>query len=136
MLCLNCGVYVVPDWARCHNCGFLLKNNIEEVDIMSDLRDFTEIPKFEPEQIQMEGEQVKINDILNQEVAFLDIIVLPSNFFEGDYGTVQIMNDLNNKKWFRTSSAVLIKQLTDLKDKKKLPLRSTIRKVKRYFTLS
>lgn len=98
--------------------------------------DYLSIPKFEPKQIQMDGQQIKIDDVLNKEVAFLDITVMASNFFEGDYGTVQVMDDLGEKKFFRTSSAVLIKQLSDLKAAEKLPIRSVISKIKRYYTLS
>lgn len=94
------------------------------------------IPKFEVQKIVLEGEKVLLESLINQEVAFFDINIFPSAFFEGDYASVQIEDADGNKKWFRTSSGVLITQLKELKDKKKLPIRSTIRKVKRYFTLS
>ena len=103
---------------------------------LGDKMEFNSIPRFEPSRITMEGEKVTVDSVVNKEVAFLDIQVAPSTFYEGDFGTVQIANDLGEKQFFNTSSKVLIAQLTDLKDKAKLPIRATIKKVKRYFTLS
>ena len=100
------------------------------------MSNFNEIPGFEPIKFEMAGEKVILESLVNKEIAFLDINIFPSSFYEGDYASIQIMNDLNEKQWFRTGSKVLITQLIELKQKGKLPVRATVKKIKRYYTLS
>jgi hypothetical protein len=98
--------------------------------------EYNDIPKFSPPELKMEGEKIKIDDILNEEVAFLDIVVRPSAFYESDYASIQIMKEDGTQFFFHTSSSVIIAQLKEQKDSGKLPLKSTVKKVKNYYTLS
>lgn len=103
----------------------------------STLKDYVSIEKFEAiPQEEYEGEQTNIDTIINKEIAIMKFKVLPSSFYEGNYLLVQVMDKSNELAWFRTGSAVLEKQLTQLEKQGKLPIRATIRKVKRYYTLS
>lgn len=106
------------------------------IEVIKMQKTFNEIADFEPEKFTMQGEKTTIDNLLNKPVAFLDIRVSPSQFFEGDYAGIEVMNDLEERMWFRTSSAVLIKQLTDLKEKGKLPVKGKIVKIKRYYTIA
>jgi len=100
------------------------------------MSNFNEIPEFEPIKFEMIGEKTILEKVINMQVAFIDINIFPSSFYEGDYASIQILTDLNEKQWFRTGSKILITQLTELKQLGKLPVRATIKKVKRYYTLS
>jgi hypothetical protein len=80
-----------------------------------------------------EGEKVALDTLLNLPLAILKYRVSASSFFEGDFGMVQIMTGLNEKKWFTTSSKVLLKQLQE--QDKNLPFKCKICKIKRYYTI-
>jgi len=110
-----------------NNISFRRGENMEQ--------NFESIPKFESPKIQLEGKQLSINDVVNQEIAVFDLQVLPSAYFEGNYAGIQAMNSLDEKIWFRTSSGILIKQLSELKEKGLLPKRVVIHRVKRYYTI-
>lgn len=97
---------------------------------------FNEVPDFEPKPIEMNGEKTTVDALLNKELAFLNIEVFPSSFYEGDFASVEVVDEYNVQYWFRTSSAVLIRQLSDLKKEGKLPVKSIIKKVKKYYTLA
>lgn len=98
--------------------------------------DFNDVPNFEPSEIQLEGNKTTLDAVVNQPLAFVDINIYPSSFYEGNYASVQAIDSNNEKLWFRTGSKVLIAQLSELKEKGKLPIKSTIKKIKRYYTLS
>lgn len=103
---------------------------------MTEKKKFTEIPAYEPEQFKFEGlEKVALDSILNQEVAIIEFEVRASNFFEGDFAYVKFRNNLDETKFFSTSSQVLIKQLNELQEKQQLPRRLTITRIKRYYTI-
>ena len=98
--------------------------------IWNDIPEYEGVPS-EP----FEGEKISIDSILNKKIAILKFRVQPSSFYEGNYILVQIMDAGNNLVWFSTSSKVLEAQLNDLDKKGSLPIRTTITKVKRYYTL-
>lgn len=127
------------------------KEESEEEEQLEDVKDnnavlsmnFSEIPQYESVPTEsFEGEKISIDSILNKEVAILKFRVMPSSFFEGNFLMCQIMDAENNLAWFTTGSTVLEKQLKDIESKDKLPIRTTIKKVKgqnptkRYYTLS
>jgi hypothetical protein len=95
-----------------------------------------DIPRFESPQVVLEGEKTDINSVLNREIAVTDIVILPSQFFEGNYITVSFMERDGTKKWFRSSSGILAKQILEMKEKGQLPRRVVIRKIKRYFSIA
>lgn len=109
------------------------KNNSLRGDKMVD---FNEIERFEAPKFTLEGEKVTISDVMNKEIAVLDIHVQASAYFAGDFAGIQILNEKNEKQYFNCSSGVVIKQLSDLKEKGLLPKRVTIRKIKRYYSIS
>lgn len=79
------------------------------------------------------GNKVKIEDVLNTEVAILDFSVKTSKHNEGNYLTIQVEVD-NEKRVIFTGSGVLIDQLE--KYKGELPFLATIRKVNKYYSLT
>jgi hypothetical protein len=97
--------------------------------------EYNNIPIFKPETMSFEGEKISVEQIVNKEVAIMDIKVSPSSFYEGDFAIVLVGESDGKPKFFNTSSKVLIAQITNLKQKHELPVRSTITKVKRYYTL-
>ena len=148
----DCGAWTPNDRARCLGClrpfedepegwnildeedisFYVLKDNHLQGDNMVN---YLDIEKFEPKRVSLDGEKTTVDAVLNREVAFLDIIVSPSSFYEGDYAVIQIQDAADNLSWFRTSSKVLITQLSELKKNGELPKRAQIKKEKRYFTL-
>lgn len=84
--------------------------------------------------VTLEGERIKLLDILNQEIVINDFVVLKSQYDRVEnYVVVQCM--LKGEKYtFATGSQVILKQLEEIRDK--LPVRTTIRRKGRYFTLT
>jgi len=92
--------------------------------------DFSEEPKT------LEGDKIKIDDLLNIEVIINAFVVSESQYQRQDqdqYARVQVVID-DTPKVFFTGSGVLISQLQKYQDK--MPFVATIKKVNKYYTLS
>lgn len=89
--------------------------------------------EFATEKPQLEGEKLKIDDILNIELIATGFRINNSKFKESKYLQLQI--DLNGKKHIIfTGSEVLIDQITRYEDQ--LPFSTTIIKIKKYYTFT
>lgn len=84
----------------------------------------------------LDGDKIKIDDLLNQEIIILDYRVRESKFSKdknGKYLTLQIsMNE--EKKVVFTGSDVLIEQIE--KYGSQLPFVAVIKKISKYYTLT
>lgn len=92
---------------------------------------------FSNEQI-LEGDKIKIDDILNEEVTIYGYRVKESRYSKnrsGKYLTLQFSySNEAEKKVIFTGSDVLIEQME--KYGSELPFMSTIRKINRYYSLT
>jgi hypothetical protein len=87
---------------------------------------------FSKEEI-LDGDKIRLDDILNQEVAVLGCSVKSSKHKEGKYLTLQI--ELNGEKHVLfTGSKVLIDQAE--KYKSEMPFMATIRKINKYYSFT
>jgi len=91
---------------------------------------------FSKEQEVLDGDKVKLDSILNQEIKIIGYSVKKSQYEKnksGDYLTVQF--EMNGEKQiFFTGSDVLIDQLNRYREE--IPFITTIKKINRYYTLS
>lgn len=91
---------------------------------------------FSKEQEVLDGDKVKLDSILNQEITIIGYSVKKSQYEKnksGDYLTVQF--EMNGEKQiFFTGSDVLIDQLNRYREE--IPFITTIKKINRYYTLS
>jgi len=91
---------------------------------------------FSKEQEVLDGDKVKLDSILNQEITIIGYSVKKSQYEKnksGDYLTVQF--EMNGEKQiFFTGSDVLIDQLNRYMEE--IPFVTTIKKINRYYTLS
>lgn len=101
--------------------------------------DFDKIQKYIPEErvrTEWEGEQIMVDELVNTKFAVLDFEVFPSTFQEdGEFVSVQAMDQKNKKFWFNTGSGVVRKQLQKEITKEKLPMVFVLKKIKRYYKL-
>jgi hypothetical protein len=84
----------------------------------------------------LDGEKIRIDDVLNQELTVLGFSVKGSKFSKnksGNYLTLQVQIK-NEKRIVFTGSDVLIGQLE--KYREHLPFEATVKKVDRFYTLS
>ena len=84
----------------------------------------------------LDGEKLKIDDVLNTEIELINFSIKNSRYSEnnnGKYLTLQIRKD-NRKYIFFTGSDVLISQMEKYGDK--LPFMATIRKINKYYSLT
>jgi len=88
---------------------------------------------FAEEHKPLEGDKVKINDILNKEIEVTGYSVKQSQYKEKDYLTLQFKIDGNLKILF-TGSGVLINQLE--KYENEIPFVTEIKKINKYYTLT
>lgn len=86
----------------------------------------------------LEGDKIKIDDILNEEVIIHNYRIKDSRYSKnesGKYLTIQISKTvIDPKKVVFTGSDVLIEQMK--KYGHQLPFAATIRKINRYYTLT
>ena len=86
--------------------------------------DYKNIEPFVPEEqgrTEWEGEQKKVDDIVDKSFAILDFQVFRSSFGDGkNYVSIQAIDDKNQKFWFNTGSNVVLKQLEEV-GKENLP---------------
>lgn len=85
----------------------------------------------------LEGDKVKIDDILGQEIEITGYRVTESKFNRSNSPRclmVQFVNGDKQRRVFFTGSTVLIKQLE--KYGLEIPFLATVQKIQRYFTLT
>jgi len=91
---------------------------------------------FAKEQSRLDGDKVKLKDILNQEITVTGYKVKKSNYTKTSgeqYLTLQF--EINGeKKIFFTGSGVLIEQIERYADK--IPFITTVIKIDKYYTFS
>ena len=88
---------------------------------------------FAEEHKPLEGDKVKIDDILNQEIEVTGYSIKQSKYKESDYLTLQFKIDGNLNILF-TGSGVLINQLE--KYENEIPFVTEIKKINKYYTLT
>ena len=88
---------------------------------------------FAEPMLEFEGDRLKLEEILDIGIIFLDFRIRKSRYFDGQYGVVQVQSG-DAKGWFTTASQVVMDQLTQYKDK--LPFRARITRKGRYYTLA
>ena len=81
----------------------------------------------------LDGDKIRIDDVINEEITILNFRVKESKLKEGDYLTLQISKD-NKKHVIFTGSHVLIDQIKKYKDE--IPFLATIRKINKYYSLT
>jgi len=81
----------------------------------------------------LDGDKIRIDDVINEEITILNFRVKESKLKEGDYLTLQISKD-NKKHVIFTGSHVLIDQIKKYKDE--IPFLTTIRKINKYYSLT
>ena len=92
---------------------------------------------FAKEEERLEGDKVKLDSILDQEITIHGFTLAKSNFSKnksGQYITVQFSKQDAEKQVFFSGSDVLIAQLQKYKDE--MPFIARIKKVNKYYTLS
>lgn len=92
---------------------------------------------FAKEEERLEGDKVKLDSILDQEITIHGFTLAKSNFSKnksGQYITVQFSKQAAEKQVFFSGSDVLIDQLQKYKDE--MPFIARIKKVNKYYTLS
>lgn len=92
---------------------------------------------FAKEEERLEGDKVKLDSILDQEITIHGFTLAKSNFSKnksGQYITVQFSKQDAEKQVFFSGSDVLIDQLQKYKDE--MPFIARIKKVNKYYTLS
>ena len=98
------------------------------------MKQFSEISH---EETRLEGEKVKLDDILNQNVVIHSFTLAQSKFSKnksGQYATVQFSFFENEKHVFFTGSDVIIDQLQ--KYKEHMPFKTQIKKINKYYTFT
>jgi len=98
---------------------------------MSDLNRFSD---FAEEDKPLEGEKIRIDDILNQEITVKNFEVKDSKF-EGKDKYTKVQIEINEKtKVIFTGSKVIADQCK--KYKEKIPFIATIKKINNYYTFT
>ena len=86
---------------------------------------------------RLDGDKLKIDQILNQEIEIIGHKTKKSKFSKnssGKYLTLQFLNKAGERKILFTGSDVLISQIEKFGDE--IPFFATIKKIDRYYTLS
>lgn len=92
---------------------------------------------FAKEEERLEGDKVKLDSILDQEITIHGFTLAKSNYSKnksGQYITVQFSKQDAEKQVFFSGSDVLIDQLQKYKDE--MPFIARIKNVNKYYTLS
>ena len=92
---------------------------------------------FAHEDIFLEGDKARIDDILNQEIQIIGYRIKKSKFSKnasGKYLAIQFEQNGSGMKVCFTGSDVLIDQME--KYKEQVPFLTTIKKINRYYTFS
>lgn len=81
----------------------------------------------------LDGDKIRIDDIINEEITILNYSIKTSKLKDGKYLTLQI--NKNDKKYvIFTGSHVLMDQIE--KYKNEIPFLTTIRKINKYYSLT
>ena len=88
---------------------------------------------FAEEHRPLEGDKVKIDSILNQEIEIINYNVKKSKYKENDYLTLQFKINGSLNIMF-TGSGVLVNQLK--KYEEEIPFVAEIKKINKYYTLT
>jgi hypothetical protein len=92
---------------------------------------------FADEPLRLDGDKVRINEILNKEIKIVGYAVRKSKYGKdekGRYATIQFEEDNSMKKIFFTGSDVLINQLE--KYGNQVPFIAVIKKIDKYYTFT
>ena len=100
------------------------------VDVMADYPKFSD---FAVGETKLDGEKVKLKDILNQEILVTGHAIHRSKFKDENYLTIQFESDGSRKVVF-TGSCVLMDQLEKYVDK--IPFFTTIRDFGKYYAFT
>lgn len=98
---------------------------------MSD--EYHKFSDFADEEVGLEGDKKKIEEILNKEILVIGHRIGKSKYKDKNYLTLQFENG-GDKYIVFTGSGVLIKQVQKYEDK--IPFHTTIKKVNSYFTMT
>ena len=93
--------------------------------------------EFSQEESRLEGDKVKLDDILDTEIIIQGFTLAKSNFSKnksGQYITVQFSKSEGEENVFFSGSDVLIDQLQRYKEE--IPFLTKIIKINKYYTLS
>jgi len=98
------------------------------------MAEYPRFSDFAEESKVFDGDKIRIDDILNQEILIIDFKIKDSKKRQDTlYATIQFKIDDVNHIVF-TGSGVLIDQLEKYKDS--LPFYTTIKKIDRYYTFT
>jgi len=81
----------------------------------------------------LDGDKIKIDDIINEEIEIIGHAIKNSKFESEKYLTLQIKRD-DKKYVIFTGSEVLIDQIEKYKDE--IPFLATIRKINKYYSFT
>jgi len=81
----------------------------------------------------LDGDKIRMDDVINEEIIILDYNIKESKLKDGDYLTLQISKS-DKKHVIFTGSHVLIDQIKKYKDE--IPFLTTIRKINKYYSLT
>jgi hypothetical protein len=98
------------------------------------MKQFSEISH---EEARLEGEKVRLDEILDQDIIILGFTTAQSKFSKnksGLYATVQFSITEDEKRVFFTGSDVIIDQLQRYRNE--MPFSTKIKKVNKYYTFS
>lgn len=102
------------------------------------MSNYPKFSDFADEQGPLEGDKVKISDILNHEILITGFDIKESRYQKnksGKYLTLQFEKEGSEEpRVVFTGSDVLIEQIEKYKDN--IPFYATIKRIDRYFTLS
>lgn len=93
--------------------------------------------EFAKENIFLDGDKTKIDDILNQEIEVVNYRIKSSKFNKnnsGKYLAIQFKRNGDQSQILFTGSDVLIEQME--KYSEHIPFLATIKKINRYYTFS
>ena len=100
----------------------------------TEIHDYSEVKK-QFENVFPDAKKTDLITVLNKPIIIKEFKALPSTIAEGKEFVV-ILAELNGERLSINSGEIVLKQLTEIKDK--LPIRATITKLKgkRYYTLA
>ncbi len=94
--------------------------------------------EFSQEQTPLEGEKMKLDEVINQDVIVVSFKISNSKFSEnktGKYVTIQVkIKEEENPKVIFTGSEVLANQCH--KYQENMPFRTVIKKINKYYTFT
>ena len=98
-----------------------------------DMADYPKFSDFAVGETKLDGEKVKLKDILNQEILITGHSIHRSKFKDENYLTIQFENEGKRNVAF-TGSCVLMDQIEKYSDK--IPFLTTIRDFGKYYAFT